>query len=265
MTVETAKRGNVTPDGIGRPDYSQPVPRGTYPEPGGYTMTDAGELAARLGSPAVYDRRGKVVFIDDFEGGIGGLAYVLEGTGAAYQWCGDRSYRGGFSLKLTAGSDGLRSAQAKRYDALPGPGRLGFATMMTLDADMEQVEGYLDLYTGTFLIRWGYKYVAATQYFSILLSDGTWKDLMSGAFYPSEYQFGPAKLVVNYATVPRYTRIMSSSVEVTLDEYAPLVVPSAEGPHLELYDKLVGVPGTNSVTHLDSMIYTENEPANYQA
>ncbi len=35
-----------------------------------YQLSDMGELAARLGSPDTYDRRGEIVFQDDFEGGL---------------------------------------------------------------------------------------------------------------------------------------------------------------------------------------------------
>lgn len=51
----------------GAPDDSDVVKRGDV-----YRLDDMAELAARLGSPAAYHRFGTVVWVDAFDGGLGG-------------------------------------------------------------------------------------------------------------------------------------------------------------------------------------------------
>jgi hypothetical protein len=63
-------------------------------------ISDLGEAAARLGSPAVYDRRGQVIWMDAFEYGLSDWT-VNHGGGTSEAYITNKnSYRHGYSLNL---------------------------------------------------------------------------------------------------------------------------------------------------------------------
>jgi hypothetical protein len=67
-------------------------------------LSDLGELAARLGSPVTYDRRGEVVFYTQFDEGLAHLYMDGDGLGNAIALSADYPDRGSFCALLTAGS-----------------------------------------------------------------------------------------------------------------------------------------------------------------
>lgn len=79
-----------------------------------HSVSDMGELAARLGSPSTFQRSGNVIFQTDFEHGLADLNQYVMGTGAAIDLMGDRSFTKGISAKLTGGSDSGRRARLQK-------------------------------------------------------------------------------------------------------------------------------------------------------
>lgn len=78
----------------GYPDYGTQGPVSTV-----HSIQDMGELAARLGSIDTFDRRGNVIFMDDFESGLS--QWLLGEAGAGeLNWNGQYSRNGGFSCQI---------------------------------------------------------------------------------------------------------------------------------------------------------------------
>jgi hypothetical protein len=67
-------------------------------------ISDLGEAAARLGSPAVYDRRGQVIWMDDFSYGLS--VWVVNNAGATKtaNLVNANGYRSGYALSLNVNS-----------------------------------------------------------------------------------------------------------------------------------------------------------------
>lgn len=218
------------------------------------------ELAARLGSIVTYDRRGDVLWLEDFESGISRVETSTSGTGAAVEWSAERALRGGFSCKLTAGSDSDRYVQIKGYLPFPALSRLGYEAATSLDANMESTEAYIDIYTGTLKLQWGFRFTTASTNVDLITLGGTWANIYTGELpYYSDYLFNLSKLVIDTNTA-KYDRMVTGPITMDLSAVPCNYSIDTTAMHLELSYKMVGVAGTNSVCYLDSIIMTQNEP-----
>ena len=66
----------------GAPDWFGTTPQGMV-----HRVADLAELAARLGSPDVFDRRGNVLFMDSFENGQNNWSHgALVGVSNYFNW-----------------------------------------------------------------------------------------------------------------------------------------------------------------------------------
>ena len=77
-------------------------------------LEDQAELAARLGSPVLWDRRGQVAWMDHFASGLAPYTATGYGTGASIKVTSNETYLPGFSLAFIAGSDGLTAAELRK-------------------------------------------------------------------------------------------------------------------------------------------------------
>jgi len=90
----------------GTPDYAQQQAN-TFIS----SVSDMGELAARLGSPVTYQRTGNVQFYLRCTEGLSPWAFGQYGTGASVAEDTTISFRNDKSIKLIAGSDGAALAR----------------------------------------------------------------------------------------------------------------------------------------------------------
>lgn len=219
------------------------------------------ELAARLGSIVTFDRGGDILWIEDFESGIERSEISVSGTGASVTWSAEHALRGGFSCKLTAGSNASRYAQIKGYHSFPILSRLGQETAFTVDANMESTEAYLNIYTGSVLLQWGILFTAVTSTLSLLTTGGAWLPVIVGAVpYYTDYLFNLTKLIVDPSNT-KYTKLIAGPVSADLSTLpCSITAPELTSAHLAMSYRIVGKAATNAVCYVDSMVLTQNEP-----
>ena len=75
-----------------------------------YPMGDMGEAAVRLGSPNIYDRRGSVLWMDDFSHGLSSVTTGGDDATSIQKITTTNVYHGGYDLLLGAGSGGAKYA-----------------------------------------------------------------------------------------------------------------------------------------------------------
>ena len=83
----------------GAPDDSDVVRDDTL-----HVLTDLAELSSRLGGLLRFYRSGSLVWYEDWTGGVGAAYLATSGTLSNARLTGDRSSRGGVSLRLQVGS-----------------------------------------------------------------------------------------------------------------------------------------------------------------
>ena len=130
-----------------------------------YPVVDLGELAARLGSPVVYDRRGEVIWAETFEFGITKWQGVIGGAGSSVAASTTTPFFSDQSLKLTAGgvAGGLAAAYRNFFalEDVKWGGYAAFAFLTTFDRATVEL----------------YKRLPATNYIAALQINNTEKKL----------------------------------------------------------------------------------------
>lgn len=239
----------------GHPDYGLDATRETI-----HAVTDLGELAARLGSPNVFDRRGDTIWMTDFEHGIEGWRITLDGAGASVVWTPDYKLRGGFAMKLTAGSTLDRFARIERELAFPVISRLGVEVAFTEDDNLESVDFYITLYTGMVRIEWAFRYDHLLGQTYALTTDEDWVPIGPPVtVYTSDYLFSVSKLVVD-PNRALYDKLIAGPATFPLDDIPALVTGDGTLPHLSFQGTIYSQALVNAIVYIDSVIITQNEP-----
>lgn len=125
------------------PDYSKYLTGNVR-----FSLQDLGELAARLGSPHSFDRRGELVWFDNFQSGLNNWATGGSGTGNAVNLSVTNVYRWPFIANLLAGTSLSKSAIMTKYFGAQSLSRGGveivFSTPIQYDfiqVEMRIIEG----------------------------------------------------------------------------------------------------------------------------
>lgn len=231
---------------------------------GNFLSIGTGELAARLGSPKTYDRRGEVLSIDGFEHGLGGWA--VSGTGSASDVVLSSNYvkAGGYSAKLTAGVTDLDNIQLLKSVQPLTLGKIGF-----------EVSFSKNIYDSGFSL-YIYNCVGTTYYRGSIRYDSKLNDLF---YYSSEdkyiafdtdtklfenlHCFHTIKLVVDFKT-NKYVRALVNEREHNLSEHFLATTGNADIRCLEFYIVLHRIGVGTATSYVDDVIITQNEPENVQ-
>jgi len=225
-----------------------------------FSQLDTGELAARLDSINTYDRRGNVIWYDDFESTTLKWASSTDGAGAAVAVSTTAARNGSSSVKLTGGSDDGRFAAITKHLQLPVFKRIGLETSFTLDENVD----FLQLSLTT--LKSG---VYATGILKVSLSDDkiyfynsaeAWEAILTGlSLRKFTDLFYTVKLVVDWENL-KYIRALFENQEVDLsDEDLPRPdAPIGDKVWVQIY--ICSLPGVNGISYIDDFIYTQNEP-----
>lgn len=231
----------------------------------GATLSDVGELAARLGSINTFDRRGDVVWFDDFEGDINGWFPFYDGDGAGVEASAERARSGAFSCKLTTGDEVGDPAMAVHYAPYPVVGGVGFEISFTIApiiavGELHYHTFILTLFDGTHRHYAMIRYVEADK--ELLYWDGNpdWKVLASDLkLYFSTYEFKTLKLVIDLKT-HKYMRLILNAKEYDMKDLSyQLTDDPITTPYWGSAFRLDTGRAENTISWIDDVILTQNE------
>jgi len=120
---------------IGHPDWGQSAPRLMVS-----SSLDSGEIAARLGSPVLFNRSGNVLFFDDFEASTLHWAVSTSGAGSAGALDTTTAYMGERSVRLTAAGVASGRVDITHIVVLPVLQRIGLEGTFELDTTSDRLE-----------------------------------------------------------------------------------------------------------------------------
>jgi hypothetical protein len=259
MAVKTF---TVDAEGVGRPDYSAPAPIGQIPKPTVYTLSDMAELAARLGSIVTFDRRGDVIWLDDFEDNINKWVQSAVGTGGSIGLSNDAARSGSMSAKLVTPSDALLAARLYRDFLYPEVGKIGAEISFTINNNLDFFQLGLQFWTETKYTNSLLRYLPSEKALYYVDSNNVQRVILSNVnLFAVTPLFHTLKLVVDIKT-DKYIRVLLDSYYVDMSEIA---CPTYTGVYTKDFDcqiTAMGKAGLNIAIYVDDFILTQNEPVN---
>lgn len=220
---------------------------------------DIAELAARLGSIVTFDRRGNLVWMDDFEHGA--AKWVLSGTGLgnAQAITTTRARNGTSSMLLTAGSTLNLDAQMTRYMPFPAIGPVGEEFSFSLGSDVDYFIYKMTLLYNDVIYRGEIKFDVTNSKIQYRNSAGVLTDLISPyTLTSSDTYFMTTKLVVDWAT-NKYKRFIINEATYDMSTLALYSVANPGWNYLHLQIDVWSTAGDNGKLYVDDLIVTQNE------
>jgi len=239
----------------GQPDFGQYAPTETI-----VGLSDMGELAARLKSISTFDRRGNVIFLDDFEDGIVKWGKYSAAGGGSVEWDATRARNGGFCAKLSTGGSTDDDASAFRNLPYPKLSKIGGEVSVSLGVYLKTILWMLRLDSGTSILEAKVRWTKATKTWACDASGAGWTDLAPiTTLETSVVLFHTFKLVCDFPN-QRYDKLV---VNNTIFDLSALVIPSispGDAPYLRPRLEITTPSNNAGVVYFDDIIITQNEP-----
>ena len=216
------------------------------------------ELAARLGSLMVFDKRGDVLFCDDYESATAKYSNT-DGTVARSV---SRARNGNFSLKcVTGATSGSRSGPYYSHSDFHTDTKMGIQTTFATADDVWGIILAISYYVSTAHYIWSIRLKSdgTVQYGD---STGNWQDVTPTMEYEQDdYNFATVKVVGDLST-KKYVRAVLFNQEYDLSGFDcySTVVPSTN-PYLYTSFAIETLENVAKTAYFDSYVLTENEPA----
>lgn len=227
-----------------------------------FPVTDLGEVAARLDSPVVFDRRGDVFDLTTFEYGLGGWRGLSSGDGSSTELTRTYARRGNYAVHLVTGTTSAMSAQITKDVGLQALGRFGFHAavarrlpLTSIGLWAEHKDGLRDYY---YAVQW----LPATGELQVRNAAGAFVTVATSGIVPAtQPTWVDLKMVIDLDT-KRYERGLLGRAQVDLSGYTAQDLAAATTESLTLWVIATGDAGANRNGYVDAVVLTVNEPPN---
>lgn len=228
------------------------------------SISDVGELAARLGSRAVYDRRGNVFYWDDFEGQVRRFYPSSLLVGAYPVFNSDYCLSGNQVVLLD--SVGIGTSEMQVWQPILGDKSLGIETSIGLKGYLDRVDVALYYNTGA-ARRYGLMRIQNTvpaglnRDIAIMDSLGAWHIIVSDVLILDvDFAFMHYKLVCDF-DAGYYKRLLFGPTEYDISQYALFGSPYPDTQSCMALIRARGTTGGGGIkAYVDDIILTCNEP-----
>jgi len=218
------------------------------------------ELAARLGSPVRYDQRGHLYFADSFEHGRAAWADYASGAGAAVALSPISAAVGGYSLKLTAGSNFGHYSGVKMECGLLPAGKMGISIAFAPIQAFTTFQLWLVAETGVERWEGTVRFDYTDNAVDVYAAPGVWQEVgyAETAILGSKV-YNIMKMVVDIDT-GEYVRIMFNEYEYDASAHAMMTGIPAGGRWARFLVEFEGRNGFNDKCYVDNAVLTTAEP-----
>ena len=224
-----------------------------------YRLDDMAELAARLGSIVTIQRSGKVVFLDDFESGLGGWTTSFRAAGGQVVISNNATYQGGCSSRLDSGIGAIPTTTMTKWIPAFEWSSAGIACMWLVDNDLLSLTWVIKRYSGTRLTTWKVLYTRAAGTLSYFNAAGAPVVFATPGILAAGYKSFHAFKFVCDMTGVNYGRFYLDGVHYDLSAYLAADVASADLPYMQFSIELRGDTVNNTGATLDNVVLTFDE------
>jgi hypothetical protein len=240
--------------------YDLPDNHQWFPGSKRYVLQDDAELAARLGSPVVFDRRGQMAWGDRFDAGLAGWVYDGNGTGWAVKVTVSKTLFPGYAIELTGGSDSVRFARMLKHFGAPDIGRAGVEISTAFLSEFDKLHISLQRFTGAL---WIYGRIRIDRTNNLLSyqdaagNEQTIAALPAPDFANAVYQF--SKLVLDW-DAGEYVRFLYNEEEYDLSGEALYSEADTTQPQHLVSLVFYSRSGSNDRCQIGHVVLTVGEP-----
>jgi len=238
----------------GAPDDSNIVTQNAV-----YRLDDLAELAARLGSPVVYNRYGSVILAEDFTSGLGTWALTGNAGAASAYLNNEYPLYGGVCVVVNSGDVADEWAGIGLYLAPPVLGKIGFLVPFTVVGSLADLQLFLRYYNGSIYVQFGVKYDLASNVIYYQDNNGAWVQFATGySLFFGAGMYHTLKLLVDLVS-NSYVGVYVNQDYHTLAAIVGYPVVSNHAPGLYLYIRGTSAGVENAPLYLDGIVVTQNE------
>ena len=217
------------------------------------------ELAARLGSPMGWDRRGQIAKAVQFENGFGDCWGSTSGAGADVYLSPYFAHVGGYSCCLVSGTTVGKSAQVRFYGEYAPADRVGLEVGFSVSTQPDYIYFDLRVWDGSRVHRLYARLNNATDKLQILNSVPAYVDVCT-FWRPDVPQLSYRVKFVADLSTQRWVRVLSRGVEYDVSAVATDGVASDATAYFEATVVAREDGATSHTIYVDSVIVTTNEP-----
>jgi len=237
------------------PDYSRYLPGSVR-----FSLQDMSELAVRLGSFDIFDRRGEVIWYDQFDYGLGGYAVSYSGAGGSVNLSADNRFHYPYNCKIILPSTSPYTAYMNRNVRALTLERVGYEITAAYVGGISQVMYRHEVSDGSDTYYPGILLDAGSRKLYIQDESQSWLQVASlHPFVSAGVWYITFKIVYDLAR-KHYVRFVTDYMTLDLTPYQFAYEHLGDTPMLSLLNTFVGQAGTAGIVHVASLILTANEP-----
>lgn len=238
----------------GSPDYSNVIkPQFTH------KVNDLGEVVARLSKSQSIERRGEVLFFEDWEHGLTNWETFALGTGAEVVLASDKFTSKGFSVRLRGGSDSNRTSTINYFHPYLNISNFGLELRVLADASVEEYNLGVSYYDGAKQTWSKVRFITDSLKWQIFDDSVTYKDILTIVARPSPtHTFSFVKLVANFDDKVS-SRFFFNENLVATDDYGLYNPIDTTVPGIKISIQSKSKTGLLGDIYVDNIVLTRNE------
>lgn len=225
-----------------------------------HTVTDLGELAARLGSIVTYHRSGNVIYYEDFENTLSGWWVDAAGAGASILISTDYCFRGGQCAIVTGSTSSVNDNKLEKR--LPGVPTtvVGLEVFYRSLEEADEIEFLLDVYLGGFRYRVGVRLTPADNTIDLANAVAGYEEVISDWLtINNTATWHNIKFTFDVTTL-KYVSLLVNGVSKDVSAVSVTGQSTSQENAYNITLSVKNNSGEEDITLLDDAIITINEP-----
>lgn len=222
-------------------------------------LQDLGELAARLRSPVIFDRRGQVFVVSDFKMGLDGFDISTNGAGSEVALYAKYDNHYGPVLRLYAVNSASSWAQLVRYVGGLEQSLLSLGLSLAISSTFLTIEFNITVRRSNIEYTYQWLYDGSDDTLQVLVSGSTYETVITNLRIDQEYyRFNYVRFTIDDEN-GLYHEVLINQTAYDLSAYEPPTASVPAGDYITVSVKANGSGAEDTELFLESFILTLGE------